>query len=205
LNGTDNLLVANIDYFGALDYSASGDPVRHISLSQHSSNVPFEVAIGRQTRWDIGLSQTVPFDLSVDGGSGSANIDLSSVQLSSFSFDQGSGSFDVTLPVSSTEYTVEATGGSGRMRIELPDQTSMTVHVIGHSGTIIINAPGSSGVRLEVLNAGSGSVGFVAHGLKVSSTGDKEGVWETPGYESAAYKLVIICDDLGSGSFAVHQ
>jgi hypothetical protein len=55
-----------------------------------------------------------------------------------------------------------------------------------------------------VRNSGSGSVSR-PNSLGVTSTGasSKEGIWQSAGYDQAAYKLDIICEDLGSGSFTL--
>ncbi len=203
LDDSQDLLHAEIDYYGTLDYTATGDTVRRISLEQHSDNSGLRIAFDPSARWDIGLSPAVPLDLSIDGGSGSANIDLTGVELDALWFDQGSGSFDLILPSSPQEYEVTAIGGSGSLEIDLPEQTSLTLRLDGQSGSIRLTLPENAGVRLEVFNAGSGSVNFPRELELISGGEDKEGIWESPDYDSAAYKLLIICEDLGSGSFSL--
>ena len=88
-------------------------------------------------------------------------------------------------------------------KIELPEQTSLTLHLDGQSGGIRLQLPKNAGVRLEVIDAGSGGVILPASLELVSGGEDKEGIWQSPGYENAVYKLIIICDDLGSGSFSL--
>lgn len=201
LNDPQALFLGEIDYYGTLNYSAEGTATRTIRLQQRADNTPFTITANYNARWDIGLSPAVPIDLNIDGGSGSADIDLTGLQLTSLSFDQGSGSFDVTLPMSQQEYEVIAVGGSGSLNIALPNQTSLTLRLDGQSGSLRLGLPKNAGVRLEVLNSGSGSVNFPSSLERISGGEDKEGVWQSPGYESAPYKLEIICEDLGSGSF----
>ena len=203
LKDSQDLLRAEIDYYGNLEYIAAGETVRRISLEQRLDDVFLNITFDTTARWDIGLSPAVPVDLSIDGASGSANIDLTGLEISSLSFDQGSGSFNVTLPMNPNEYTVNAIGGSGSLKIELPEQTSLTLHLDGQSGSIRLLLPKNAGVRLEVIDAGSGGVNFPASLELVSGGEDKEGIWQSPGYENAVYKLIIICDDLGSGSFSL--
>lgn len=203
LNTSQDLLRAEIDYYGVLDYRASGDSVRRISLEQRADSSGLRVMFDPTARWDIGLSPAVPIDLNIDGGSGSAEIDLTGLDLSSLWFDQGAGSFDVVLPTSPKEYEVTAMGGSGSLKIDLPEQTSLTLRLDGQSGSIRLNLPDNAGVRLEVLDIGSGSINLSPALDRVSGGDDKEGVWETPGYDDAVYKLLIICEDLGSGSFTL--
>jgi hypothetical protein len=203
LGDSRDLLRAEIDYFGTLDYQATGESVRRISISQRTDSSGLRFVFDPSARWEIGLSPAVPIDLSIDGASGSAEIDLTGLDLSSFWFDQGSGSFDVILPMSPKEYEVTAIGGSGSLEITLPEQTSLTLRLDGQSGSIRVNLPDRAGVRLEVLDSGSGSVNFPRELDLVSGGEDKEGVWESPGYDDAVYKLRIICEDLGSGSFSL--
>lgn len=203
LSDSQDLLRAEIDFYGALDYRATGDSVRRISLEQQMDSSGLRVMFDPTARWDIGLSPAVPIDLNIDGGSGSAEIDLTGLDLSTLWFDQGSGSFDVILPMSPKEYEVTAIGGSGSLKIDLPEQTSLTLRLDGQSGSIRLNLPDNAGVRLEVLDSGSGSVNFPGSLERVSGGEDKEGVWQTPGYNDAVYKLLIICEDLGSGSFTL--
>lgn len=201
LNDSLTLFLGKIDYYGKLDYSAEGTSNRTLRLKQVAENIPFTLTSNFDARWEIGLSPAVPIDLSIDGGSGSANIDLTGLQLTTLNFDQGSGSFDVTLPMSPQTYEVTAVGGSGSLDIALPEQTSLTLRLDGQSGSLRLRLPANAGVRLEVQNSGSGGVNFPASLELVSGGADKEGVWQTPGYESAPYQLEIICEDLGSGSF----
>jgi len=57
---------------------------------------------------------------------------------------------------------------------------------------------------LDVRDAGSGSVNMPQwlKAVRVNDSG-KEGKWETDGFDQAAHKLTIICDNLGSGSFNI--
>jgi len=203
LEDSRDLMRAEIDYFGSLYYSASGDATRRISLRHISGNAPMHIPFNPTARWDIGLSPAVPIDLSIDGSSGSAEINLTGLAISSLWFDQGSGSFKVILPMNPNEYIVTAIGGSGSLEIDLPEQTSLILHLDGQSGSIRMRLPDNAGVRLEVLDSGSGSVNFPSSLELVSGGEDKEGIWQSPGYESAVYKIEIICDDLGSGSFSL--
>lgn len=203
LSDSQDLLRAEVDYYGSLDYRATGDSVRRISLEQRLDSGGVRMMFDPSARWEIGLSPAVPIDLIIDGGSGSADLDLTGLDLNSLWFDQGSGSFEVILPMSPKNYEVTAIGGSGSLKIDLPEQTSLSLRLDGQSGSIRLNLPENAGVRLEILDAGSGSINFPGTLRLISSGDDKEGVWETPGYDSAVYKLLIVCEDLGSGSFTL--
>ncbi len=201
LGDSPTLMQAEIDYFGSLDFSARGDPVRRIRLQREGpANMGF--TFDTQASWDIGLSARIPINLILDTASGSNRLDLSGLQLSGLYLDQGSGSTALSLPASSQPYNAQLIGGSGSLTVALPVETSLTIRLDGASGSIRLDSPAGSAVRLEVRDDGSGSVNPRSDMTRISGNG-KEGVWETPGYGSAAHKILIICEDLGSGSFSL--
>jgi hypothetical protein len=200
LQNTESLLQAEIDYFGNLQYSSSGNPVRRIRLERTGSVNFGVVTFDSNARWDISLSPRIPLDLRIDAGSGSNNLDLSELQLTGLDIDQGSGSMTLRLPASTQPYTASINGGSGSLTVDLPDSGNLTLRLDGGSGSLNINVPQNVPLRLEVRDDGSGSVNVPARLVRISGQ-DKEGVWETPSFESAANKILIICNDLGSGSF----
>jgi len=198
-----DLLEAQISYYGDLSYASSGSSTRQISLSS-SGGFSFLLGSGSNTRWDIGLNPAIPIDLRLGGASGSETLDLSSLRLSAFSLDQGSGRVSASLPPSTAPYTAAFQGGSGSLDLSLPASATLAIRLDGGSGSIHVHLPAGAAVRLEVRSSGSGSVDFPS-GLSQTSSGAnrKEGVWQTAGYDQAAYQINIICDSLGSGSFTL--
>jgi len=89
--------------------------------------------------------------------------------------------------------------------VTFPEDGDLTVRLEGGSGSINIKIPAEAAVRLEIRNSGSGSVN-VPDRLMAAKVFEnfKEGTWETAGFDQAAHKLIIICDDLGSGSFNIN-
>ncbi len=202
VNDPANLFEGQIQYYGNLHYSSNGNPVRRISLSHSSVGFNFGFDLSATPRWEIGLNPTVPINLQLNGSSGSLQLDLASLNLSGFSLDQGSGSADVNLALSRQPYTADFSGGSGSLNLNLPAGADLTLHMNRGSGSTNINLPAGAAVRLEVRNSGSGSVNFPSNMTLISGGGNnKEGVWQTAGYDNATHKINIICDDLGSGSF----
>ncbi len=195
-----NLFEGNLDYYGSLHYNASGNPRRRISLSSQSDGLNF--SFDSTARWEIGLSPQVPLDLSIEGGSGSSEVDLEGMQLTSFGFDMGSGSSDIRLPAGKDRYTVRLDGGSGSLNVSMPVQTNLTMNINSGSGSIDLNVPTDAAVRLEVRDSGSGSVNVPDRIGRVSGN-NKEGVWQTEGFDQAVHQIIIICDHLGSGSFNI--
>lgn len=204
LDDKTSLLNGEIDYYGTLKYAESGSTNRRITLEQVSSG-SWTIPWDPNARWDIGLTPNLPIALTLDGSSGSADLDLSQLRLTAFVIDQGSGSLRLQLPSSTQAYTANIEGGSGSLNLSLPADGDLTVHLDGGSGSITIDIPDGTAVKLEVRDSGSGSV-IIPRWLKplrVNEDG-KEGQWESDGFDQAAHKLVIICDDLGSGSFNIH-
>ncbi|MHB0922744.1 MAG: LiaF transmembrane domain-containing protein [Bellilinea sp.] len=204
LGDKTSLLKGEIDYYGTLRYVESGSTSRRITLEQVSSGT-WSIPWDPNASWDISLTPYLPIGLTLDGGSGSADLDLSQLRLTAFAIDQGSGSLRLRLPSSTQAYTANIEGGSGSLNLSLPADGDLTVYLDGGSGGINIDIPDGTAVKLEIRDAGSGSVN-VPQRLKAVRVNDagKEGKWETDGFGQAAHKLVIICGDLGSGSFNIH-
>lgn len=202
LNNSASLLEAEIDYFGELRYTSSGERLRRIRLERIQSNPSVTFSVDPTARWEIGLTPSIPLKLRIDGSSGSAEFDLSALQLTDLEIDQSSGRMEIQLPASSTPYTARIDGGSGSLQISLPEEGNFTLRLEGSSGSIQILSGGEIPLRLEIRSDGSGSVNLPGW-LKRISGRDKEGVWESDSYSSAANPIVIICEDLGSGSFTI--
>jgi hypothetical protein len=109
------------------------------------------------------------------------------------------------LPPSTQPYNADINGGSGSMNVTFPSDGDLTVRLNGGSGSINLHIPTEAAVRIEVRNSGSGSVNLPGRLQAVKVFGNsKEGTWETAGFDQAAHKLIILCDDLGSGSFNIN-
>ena len=199
-----NLLEAQIEYYGGLSYASTGSAARKISLTP-SGGFSFFLGSDANARWDIGLNPAIPISLHLGGASGSQSLDLSTLHLTAFFLDQGSGSVDASLPPSPDAYTAEFQGASGSLDLSLPANANLTLRLTGGSGSINLHLPAGAAVRVEVRSSGSGSVSLPANLSQTSSGANrKEGVWQTAGYDQAAFKINIICDDLGSGSFTLN-
>lgn len=199
----DNLFEADLDYYGTLSYSASGSPHRFIKLDSAVNGISLNFDLDPSADWKIGLTPSIPLDLRVNAGSGAGEIDLSELNLETFRFESGSGAFSINLPPSAKAYEADFDSGSGSLDIDLPAQTNLTVKVNAGSGSVNMTLPDNAEVRVEIRDAGSGSVSLPER-LERSSGTDKEGIWETSGYQTANARILIICQDLGSGAFSLH-
>ena len=227
LSDSDDLIDAELNYTGEIEFEARGDRDKTISLSERDADVFFFFdwfADDDELRWDIGLSPQVPLDLAVDAGSGSLELDLRALQLTGLNVDVGSGSVDGSLPAVERRYDARVDGGSGACRLDIADgadvgleidvgsgsidvetgaDADLTVRADGGSGELTIDVPEDAAVRLDVREGGSGSVRVPSRFERTRRGDDDEGTWETPGYDSADHKIEIVIEDLGSGSVQV--
>jgi hypothetical protein len=207
LTGSNDLINATIRHLGAVDFKVSGSQKKTINLSEITSATDWFAipAVFEELNWDIGLTPALPIDLTVGGGSGRGELNLSGLLLASLKANVGSGAFKIHLPSFPNGYNASLNGGSGSLDLFLPSATELSVHLEGGSGSINITVPPDAAVRIEVLNGGSGSVSIPNSFMRVSGSADqKEGAWETAGYPQAGHKILIQVVDLGSGSFSLY-
>lgn len=207
LNDSANLFEGVIGHSGIMDFKVTGTTEKQITLRHHDGSnewllfrIPTE-----NLRWDIGLNPKVPIALTFRGASGSNQIDLSGLQLTSLNVEGGSGSFDIQLPTSSKAYTTEYNGASGSLSMDLPANTDLTLRLQGKSGSLSLSLPANAAVRIEVKSRGSGSLSAPGGAARLSGKSNEDkGVWESAGYSSAAHKILIVVEKMGSGSISIH-
>ena len=202
LSNSTNLFEAEIDYFGELRFTSSGTRLRRIRLERFQPNPSVSFSPDPTARWEIGLTPQIPLTLRIDASSGSVDLNLAGLQLTDLQIDQASGRMEIELPENSTAYTARIEGGSGSLQINLPREANLTLRLDGKSGATRIIAPAELPLRVEIRDAGSGNVSLPDWLQRISGR-DKEGVWESASYSSAAQRVLIICEDLGSGSFTI--
>lgn len=225
LSVSNMLIDAELETFTDVNFSARGNRDKTVSIEPSMGfDLNWLDTIGSDARWEIGLNPDVPIDLTVDVGSGSATLDLIFLELTDLEIDGGSGSTDLTLPESSSQYTANIDGGSGSFDIEfesgaevrvemevgsgsfdivIGSSADLDMRIDGGSGSITIDVPGDVGVRVVIRDRGSGSVSIPGSYLLLDDMGDNErdtGIWETDGFSSAAHRIEITFDP-GSGSF----
>jgi hypothetical protein len=207
LKSTSNdLLQARITHNGTMRFEVSGTSNKTVSLSQYSDTsswFTWDFSYDNY-KWDIALGPKVPTSIVLNGGSGSLDMDLRGVNLTSLRTDFGSGSSDITLPESETPYKGEIEGGSGSVNMELPANTSLTLTLNTASGSTNVNIPHDAAFRIEVMDDGSGSFNLPS-GLKKSTDSNNFsiGAWETPNYQTADHKILIQVLGQGSGSISI--
>jgi hypothetical protein len=226
---SDDLFTAVLDTYTDVDYVARGGRRATIELDPVDANLydlDWSVASTRDMLWEIDLSPDVLLDLSVDVGSGSADLDLFDLMLSDLTVDGGSGSTDLAIPDSGELFPVYVDGGSGSFDIQIEDganldadfdvgsgsfdvivgsRVSMELTLDGGSGSIFIDLSDDAGVRVVVDDRGSGGVRLPADYDLVDDMNDDDrdtGIWETDDYDEARYQIEIRFDP-GSGTLTV--
>lgn len=175
------------------------------------------------SRWELGLGTALPLDLRVDGGSGSANLDLTGLQLSALRVDVGSGPLSLALPGSSPRYRATLDGGSGPLQVRLapgasldlaldtgsgpadvsvPADADVSVELRAGSGPVRLDVPDGGAVRVEARDDGSGPLRVAPFLTRRSGSGDT-GVWQSPAYAGARQRVTITVVSAGSGSITV--
>jgi len=208
LQNSTNLLEAEIGHIGEIEFSVLGTDDKHIDLAQVGVESWFSWILpeveGEELVWDIGLSPEVPFDLNVDASTGSAELDLEGMQLERFRYDASTGSSTIILPAAADGYDTHIECSTGSMEIVFPAESNLTVRLDGSTGRILLDVPEGAPVKVQVIDGGTGSLQLPANMVKVSGReGKDEGVYQTPGFESAAYQLVIIIEDISTGSIVL--
>lgn len=221
-----NLFTAKVTHNERLSFNASGSSMRNIRLDLDEVGTPgfgFWLEDQRITA-DIGLTDDLPLDLSINVGSGEATLNLDELSLTGLEADSGSGSVNVTLPDGdyqvrmsagsgslgiitgeNSELDLGAEVGSGRITLTLGEDSTGRVQVESGSGGITINIPADTPVQLRA-STGSGSVNLPKAFIRTRG-GDEiigqDGTWQTESFESAETGLVIIVE-VGSGSVRVN-
>ena len=108
-----------------------------------------------RNRWDIRLNDRLPIDLEIDNGAGEAEIDASSLSLTSFEFDNGAGEAEVKLNGDQLRLAhVEAEVAAGRLDLEMrgayPAMREMRVEASAGQIRLDLTGEWSSEVDIKV-------------------------------------------------------
>ncbi|MEN6409239.1 MAG: DUF5668 domain-containing protein [Anaerolineaceae bacterium] len=205
--GSDPTTVMNadLDYTGEIAIDDNQAPQREIRLDEVSSTNTWILGSNmfEERNWEIGLNPSVPLTLDTHVGSGSAELDLSLLNLSDLTVDGGSGSIDLILPEKTTAYNAEVSGGSGSVRVEIPCNANVTLRLTGGSGSQNISLPQGCPAKVEIQDSGSGSINLGKGFSTLQSGDDQQGVWVRGGYLEGSAGIVILVEGHGSGSLNI--
>ena len=142
-----------------------------LQLSQQDGDWSFPFGPSK-TKWDVRLAPSVPLNLSVNVGSGNAELDLHTLRVTSLDLDVGSGDMTVTLPASANMTEGRADIGSGDLTLYVPEGVSADIKATTGSGDVhhrdpfrqegdryLLGNPGESRNRVTLqIHVGSGDV-----------------------------------------------
>lgn len=205
LSDSTALIDGEVSYIGELDFQAERNGSEaDISLRTRSGPLewlnPGNWGGDNDNRWRIGLSPTVPTDLSLDVGNGSTELDMSKLQVTALEIDGGNGSSTMMFPGGDYEATVDA--GNGSLRLHLAENGRQTIEIDGDNGSTTIYLPADVAARVE-FEEGNGGV-RVDERFELVSGDEEDGVWETADYGDAANQIELIIDG-GNGSVRVRE
>lgn len=205
-----------------IDYTLHGGE----GLLDVSSDLDADGNVGKVTNeWDIGLSGDIPLDLALEIGAAEARIDLTDLQVTHLDLEVGAADAEVWWDRPNrgdlTEIAIECgassfrmtglgnahfehlqfEGGVGSFELDFSGDWTRSARAdleIG-LGSLDIVLPEGIGVRIESEDSFLSSVDVDRNFERVG-----DGVYETPGYASAAVKLDIGIT-LGMGSVDVRM
>lgn len=197
LDDSNNLMVADINYLGVLDFQSSGDSNRTITLDTNNEigatvntwpfNNLFPSDNEASLKWDVAFNPNVPLSLDIRGGVGDSTVNLADLDLTTLDIDAGVGNMNIGLPGGS--YEVQMSGGVGSFDIAVAEDADITLQTSGGVGTTTIDVPNNAAVRVEG-SGGLGGLNLPSNMTLITESGDTE-IWETAGFDSASNQIVI--------------
>ena len=213
---SDNLLEADIEYLGQINFDDSGP----ISLSE--TNVTESYKGEKPLRWLLRLNPDVSLGLTLQLDSGEIAMDGSHLSLSTLGLSIGSGNAEIDLPANvrlmhtflrsgaltlnlpqnATINLDEVEVQSGRLDMLISPDSNVNISDLSiGSGSVHVDAPDGAAVRLEVRDVGSGSINLAYPLTRLQGTASDEGIWETGGFATVGKQISIVVKAIGSGSF----
>ncbi len=209
LSDSRDLIEADVSYNGELlfDNSVSGDKATvHLETVDNQGLLFWanpETWFGTEdmTRWSVGIDPMVKTTLTFNLASGSADLDLTELNLDELTVDGGSGIAEVKLPEGNYDASYDV--GSGRVTITLPAAGRHEFTIDGGSGNLTIYVPSTIEVYLEA-DLGSGGIQISDDRFRIASDDETEdqGFWRTAGYGQEQDQIDLFID-VGSGTVRV--
>lgn len=194
------LFSAEATHLGEIDFTVHGDSQRQIDFGQNQLSMNGWIVTDKDLIWNIGLTPYIPLSLSVNTGVGTANLDLTGLNLLSFNLIAGVGDVNVVLPNQENSYQVNISGGVGDFELHIPENTDVYITVSGGVGDLLLDVADNAPVRLSV-ESGLGSVA-VPSWLVSTDLGTDEQVWQSADFESAPRRISIVVES-GLGNLTI--
>ncbi len=159
--GADGLLAADFRY-NVADFKPE------VAYSDNVLTVRQPDVEGRASLWDVGdyryewdlrLNDSVPMEMRINLGAGTAGLKLSSLSLTRLDIDAGAGDIAVDLAGVPSLTRLNAKMGAGRLTLDLTGdwQADLDAKIEGGVGGATLRLPHSVGVRVEA-EGGLGTV-----------------------------------------------
>ncbi len=176
---SSSAFTADLKTYAEVDFDSSTVGNRaEINLGTRPS-MNFGLNWPQDLAWTVALHPGLLYNLSLDGGVGGNQFDLSELSLSGIEIDQGAGAVQLSLPLG--DYRVEIDGGAGAIDIELP---------------------AGAAVQLD-LDSGAGAFNPGPELRLIRGSRQDDGTWETESYASSSEAIRIHIDQ-GAGAINIH-
>ncbi len=202
LKDSNQLITADLNYIGEVDFKVSGTSAKTVTLSQKSQSISFGFtnffgfgSAENEVRWDVGLSADVPMNLTISTGVGESVLDLRDLQLRGLTVKAGVGKVTLNLPSMEESYAVSLDSGTGEADIRIEEGAALTFTISGGVGDIYIDVPDDAAVRLDG-KTGVGNISVPASYQRMDSASNdssvgEDGIWQSGNFESAARQIII--------------
>ena len=160
----------------------------------------------KDLHWDIALAPNTPYQLSMTGGIGETDIDLSNLLVDAIKLETGVGKVALTLPAQEKAFAASIDGGVGKTDVVIPAGSGGKLDINGGVGEVTVTVAADAAVRL-MADAGIAKVNLPDSFTRVKG-GEHfvgiSGVWESANYAEAETQIVIDFDG-GVGSFSLEH
>lgn len=195
LHASDNLLEADLTYFGDVEFEVTGDAQRIIKLGQTDLRWGRMIKLNKhqEVRWDVRLSPNIPLMLNINVPAGESMMDFSGLNVSNLTYKGGIGEHTLKLATSTVPYQADVMTGFGKTQIHVPQHTSVSLQLRGGVGETVVFVPKDTAVHLTASHA-LGDM-RIPDDLDRLNQRDhmvgKTGVWQSPDYADAPQKVTI--------------
>ena len=193
---SDNLFEAQITYAGEYEFEVSGGAERHIALRQKGrlpSGIGRRFSHAKSLEWHIALAQNIPCSLSLKGGLGETDIDLTQLAVDAIKLGTGVGKVALTLSSQGRRFHASISGGVGKTDVTVPAGASGDLKIDGGVGEVKVLVAPNAAVRIKA-SSGLGRINLPPAFARVSGGGDfpgAGGIWESPDFADAKKQTVI--------------
>lgn len=172
------LIEADLDYFGEIEYKVSGSTNKIITIREDIGNRTY---VGDTTLfWTIDLTRTIPLDLSLEIDAGNVTANLVDLKLQGLDLNIDDGRADVRLPAYEEEIDMNVFLDSGSLNLAIPNDVRLDIQSITlddgsalinvgenvsfvadvnlRQGEIAFEVQGRSGVQVNIIEVGEGTV-----------------------------------------------